>query len=134
MKTFRPVLAFLALGALSILPAAASDSPYRVVDGPAEFYYGHISFVEAKTGGGGPLILRGSGTPEPAVLNAPLGPGDSVRTAAAGRIEIQFDNGTIIRLDADSELGVETILARTLSRERPHVQSGPASRSPVCHV
>jgi hypothetical protein len=116
MKSFRPVLASLALGALMILPAAASDSPYRVVNGPAEFYYGHISFVEAKTGGGGPLILRGgAGTPEPAVLNAPLGPGDSVRTAAAGRIEIQFDNGTIIRMEADSELGIETILARTLS-------------------
>jgi hypothetical protein len=50
-----------------------------------------------------------------AVLNLPIGPGDTIRTSADRRCEIQFDSGTIIRLDVATELRIETILAQSLS-------------------
>jgi hypothetical protein len=46
----------------------------------------------------------------------PIGPGDTVRTTAERRVEIQFDTGTIVRLDFATEFRVETILARSLSK------------------
>jgi len=95
---------------------SASDK-YKIVDGPKDFYYGHISFTETGPEGDGPVILReGRTAPEPAVLNAPLGPGDTVRTTDIRRCEVQFDTGTIVRLDISTELKIETIFARSLSR------------------
>lgn len=95
----------------------AADN-YQVVNGPKEFYFGHISLVDIKNDGKDAVVQReGLSKPELAVLNTPIGPGDTIRTDAR-RVEIQLDNGTILRLDADSELKVETILARSLSSSR----------------
>jgi hypothetical protein len=89
---------------------------YRVVNGPKDFYFGHISYIEPTAGGTDPVVIReGRPESEPGVLNTPIGPGDTVRTSADRRCEIQFDTGTIVRLDAATELRVETILARSLS-------------------
>jgi hypothetical protein len=114
---------FKTLGILSLwgifvfaISLSASDK-YKIVDGPKDFYFGHISFTETGPDGGGPVILReGRTAPEPAVLNAPLGPGDTVRTTDIRRCEVQFDTGTIVRLDISTELKIETIFARSLSR------------------
>lgn len=115
MKRTSLGIAFLGL---FLSPLMAADSPYQVVNGPKDFYYGHISLVEAKAESESPVILRGDArVPEPAVLNAPIGPGDTIRTSPSRRVEIQFDNGTIIRMDTDSELRIETILARALSAD-----------------
>ncbi len=93
----------------------ASDH-YKVLGGPEHFYYGHISYTEAKPEGNNPVVLRdGRAAPEVAVVNLPLGPGDAIWTTADRRCEIQFDSGTIIRLDFDTELKIGTILAQTLS-------------------
>ena len=95
---------------------SASDK-YKTVDGPKDFYFGHISFTETGSGGDGSVILReGMTAPEPAVLNAPVGPGDIIRTTDIRRCEVQFDTGTIVRLDISTELKIETIFARSLSR------------------
>jgi len=89
---------------------------YKVVNGPNNFYYGHISYIEATPEGKDPFVLReGRIDPEQAVLNLPVGPGDRIRTSADRRCEIQFDTGTVVRLDFSTELRVETILARSLS-------------------
>ena len=81
------------------------DGHYKVLNGPANFYYGHISFVETKAGGQAPEVRReGRPLPEVAVVNVPLGPGDTVRTSGDSRCEIQFDTATVIRLDFDTEL------------------------------
>jgi hypothetical protein len=89
---------------------------YKVLNGPKNFYYGHISYIEATPEGKDPIVLReGRLEPEQAVLNLPIGPGDTVRTSADRRCEIQFDTGTIVRLDFNTEVRVETILARSLS-------------------
>ncbi|MGB9004339.1 MAG: DUF6600 domain-containing protein [Candidatus Aminicenantales bacterium] len=104
------------LGLLAFTSVASAEQPYKVAFSPANLYLGHISYVEIKNDGQDPMILReGQSVPEMAVLNAPIGPGDVIRTSAIRRCEIQFDTATIIRLDTDTELRIETVLAQTLS-------------------
>ena len=106
------------LGAVLLAAAGglwAADH-YRVVNGPKDFYFGHISYIEPVPDGTDPVVLReGRAEPEQGVLNLPIGPGDTIRTSADRRCEIQFDTGTIVRLDVATEVRVETILARSLS-------------------
>jgi hypothetical protein len=102
---------------LSLAPAALfSKEHYQALNKPDRFYYGYISYVEAKGDGKDPTVLReGQAEPIQAVVNLPLGPGDVIRTTWDRRCEIQFDTATIVRLDVDTELKIETILARSLS-------------------
>ncbi|MGZ5497041.1 MAG: FecR domain-containing protein, partial [Candidatus Aminicenantales bacterium] len=104
----------------AILLAAAAGlwaaENYKVANGPKDFYFGHISYIEPTPGGTDPVVLReGGAAPEPGVLNLPIGPGDTIRTSGDRRCEIQFDTGTIVRLDVETEVRIETILARSLS-------------------
>jgi hypothetical protein len=109
----RVIFGALFLAAATGLVAA---DHYKVLNGPKDFYFGHISLIEQGPEGAGPTVLReGSAVPEPGALNLPIGPGDIIRTSGGRRCEIQFDTGTIVRLDAATELRVETILARSLS-------------------
>ncbi len=105
-------------GAILIVAAAgivAADN-YKVVNIAKDLYFGHISYIEATPEGTDPVVLReGSAEPEQAVLNLPIGPGDTVRTSGDRRCEVQFDTGTIVRLDFATEVRVETILAGSLS-------------------
>jgi len=106
------------LGAILLAVAAGlgASEHYKVAGGPRDLYFGHISFVESTPGGTDPVVLRtGRAEPEPGVLNMPIGPGDTVLTSDDRRCEIQFDTGTIVRLDFGTEVRVETILARSLS-------------------
>jgi hypothetical protein len=57
-------------------------------------------------------------SPVPAVVNFPLVAGDIIVTPADGRCEIQFDNGTIMRLDRDSELSIEQVSTPSLTSNR----------------
>ncbi|HVP91950.1 MAG TPA: DUF6600 domain-containing protein [Terriglobales bacterium] len=105
-------IAFLTLAAATL---GAADH-YRVLGGPDRFYYGHISYTEAKGDAEDPVVLReGQAGAETAVLNLPLGPGDTVRTSPSRRCEIQFDTGTVVRLDFSTELKIEIVLAQSLS-------------------
>ncbi len=104
----------------AILLAAAAGlwaaENYKVANGPKDFYFGHISYIEPTPGGTDPVVLReGGAAPERGVLNLPIGPGDTIRTSGDRRCEIQFDTGTIVRLDVETEVRIETILARSLS-------------------
>ena len=111
----KSFLVVLFLG-LSLYPLAAADAPYQVVNGPGNFYYGHISLTDVRNDGADPIVMRGDAEKgEPAALNLPIGPGDIIRTTGERRVEIQFDNATIVRLDVDSELKIETIMAQSLS-------------------
>ncbi len=94
-----------------------AQSQYRFIRDPnTAVYFGHISYTEAQHDGKDPVVLReGNTTPEVAVLNFPIAPGDTVITPADRRCEIQFDTGTIVRLDTDTEVKVETILALSLT-------------------
>jgi hypothetical protein len=108
----------LALGVFVLVfpTVLLSDSHYKVVNGPKEFYYGHVSYAEILNDGKDPVVVReGELGEEIAVVNFPLAPGDIIRTSDARRCELQFDTGTIIRLDLNTELKIETILAQSLS-------------------
>ncbi len=75
-----------------------------------ESIYGHISYVDKDA-----TVIRQDKTEHKAVVNLPVAPGDQVVTGEKGRCELQFDNGTIIRLDNDSRLKVTTVLAPLLT-------------------
>jgi len=118
----RAKIKIVFLGALfaSVLSSSlsAGSDAYTVVNGPKDFYYGHVSNIDGQ-GGPGPYILRENDVRKiPAVLNMPLMPGDTIVTPGAGRLEIQFDNGTIVRLDAATEIKIETILAESLTTSK----------------
>jgi len=94
-------------------------SHYKVVNESRDIYFGHISYSEIKYDGKDPKVFReGEKFAEIAVLNLPLAPGDTIWTTDSRRCEIQFDNGTIIRLDLNTELKIETILAQSLSSRK----------------
>ncbi len=101
---------------LAAVPLAAAAAPYEVIGGSGDTYYGHVTLTDIRNDGRDPVVLRaGAKTAELASLNLPIGPGDVITTSPERRVEIQFDNATIVRLDTDSELAIETILARSLS-------------------
>ncbi|MFQ6109698.1 MAG: DUF6600 domain-containing protein, partial [Candidatus Aminicenantales bacterium] len=84
-----------------------------------DIYFGHISLTQVKYDGKDPVVLReGEKTPEIAVLNFPLTAGDTIRTPESRRCEIQFDTGTIVRLNHNTELKLETVLAQSLSSRK----------------
>ena len=72
--------------------------------------YGHVSFVD-----NGAMVLREDGSKENAVVNLPLVTGDTIVTSAGGRCELQFDNGTVVRLDKGSRLRLATVLVPSLT-------------------
>ena len=48
-------------------------------------------------------------------VNLPITPGDTLITGNEGRCELQFDNGTVMRLDTDSRLKVHVLQAESLT-------------------
>jgi hypothetical protein len=98
------VIAFV----LGVILPAAVDEPLRV---NGVLIYGHVSLTDT-----GVLIQRaGEGQAEQALLNMPLTPGDTVMTPENGRCELQFDNGTIVRLDRGGELTLANVLTPSLT-------------------
>jgi hypothetical protein len=75
-----------------------------------ESIYGHITFID-----NGAAVVRADGGEVQALVNLPLAPGDMVITPDGGRCELQFDNGTVIRLDKNSRLRLATVLAPSLT-------------------
>lgn len=117
MKTSK-YLPLVIFGFLLIFhPYLLAKSRYTyALSAEADIYFGYISFSDVKNDGQDPVVIReGDEAPQVAVVNFPLLPGDTVRTTASRRCEIQFDTGTIIRLDVNTELKIETILAKSLS-------------------
>ena len=76
----------------------------------AESIYGHISYVD-----GDVKIIREDNRQDKAIVNMPVAPGDSIVTGRKSRCELQFDNGTIMRIDKNSMLELTTVLANTLT-------------------
>jgi hypothetical protein len=101
---------------LFVFVGAYGDKNYKYIYWwDTDIYFGHVIYPEAKHDGKDAVVLReGLSRPEVADLNLPLAPGDTIRTSER-RCEIQFDTGTVIRLDRNSELKIETILAQSLS-------------------
>jgi len=111
------ILAFALIISSGILGA---ESHYTYIHSPkSDVYFGYITYTEVQHDGRDPVVIReGEEAPQVAVLNFPLLPGDIIRTTASRRCEVQLDTGTIIRLDLDTELKIETIMAKSLSTAR----------------
>jgi hypothetical protein len=110
----------IGLLAVSLLfwSGAWADSHYQYIYWDTEIYFGHVIYPEARHDGKDAVVLReGQARPEVADLNLPIAPGDLIQTTDR-RCEIQFDTGTIIRLDRDTEVKIETILAQSLSSNK----------------
>lgn len=126
-------ISVILFGLLASAPAVFSQENYQVVNGPEKTYYGHVSLVEVLNDGKDAVVLRpGEDKPLQAVLNFPLGPGDTIRTSDARRLEIQFDNATIVRLDLATELKIETILARSLSKRDMSMTNLVLTKGRIC--
>lgn len=106
MKKQRDTLISLFLTALVVLFISGS----LLSADAGESIYGHISYVDKDA-----TVIRQDKTEHKAVVNLPVAPGDQIVTGEKGRCELQFDNGTIIRLDNDSRLKVTTVLAPSLT-------------------
>ncbi len=74
--------------------------------------YGHISYLDKEA-----TVLRLDGRVDKAVINLPLVPGDKISTNDSNRCEIQFDNGTIIRLGRNTTLKITTVVANSLTTD-----------------
>ena len=106
--------ALVLLAAGTAVPALAGPN-YRYVHRPeTDTYFGHISWCQLQNDADDPRVLRAEG-PERATLNLPLQPGDTLQTTAGRRCEAQFDTGTLLRLDEQTFVRIETILAPALT-------------------
>lgn len=87
-------------------------APLSAVEESEAFCY--VSLVE------GDAFVRQAGSPQlkPALINFPLLPGDALETGNNGRCEIQFDNGTVMRLDKETRLQIDTLRAASLTTDR----------------
>ncbi len=96
----------LALG-LSTPVLAQADDPNGYGDGYQSGAYGRVRSAD-----GGATIIRAdaeSAEPDAASVNAPLFPGDTVRTNGSQRVEIQLAGGTIVRLDRAGEVVFQSL-------------------------
>lgn len=76
--------------------------------------YAHISYIDGEA-----FVIRSAeDKPVNALVNLPLLSGDTIFTGDKGRCEIQFGNGTLIRLDKKTRLKVGTVLSKGLTGEK----------------
>jgi len=116
IKVFTVLSFFLLL--MGLEPGLAGTKHYSLVNGEENFYFGFISYIPKDIGSKPPEIIRpGLAAPEKGTINFPLGPGDEV-VIYDMPCEIQFDSGTIVRLDVNTRLKIETIMAQTLSSSK----------------
>ncbi len=111
MRTPRVAFGYLALGLLLGVPpvAAQSTSPspsfYEedLVDQDGAVY-GRIRYVE------GTLTLRRDNQiTDDLVMNDPVAPGDVITTGPDGRCEVQLADGSLVRLDYNTELVLQSL-------------------------
>ncbi len=73
--------------------------------------FGYVSLVEDSAF----VLQEGKTEAQKAIVNFPLMPGDVLYTTGKGRCELQFDNGTIMRIDKNSKVKIQTIRAESLT-------------------
>jgi len=87
-----PVLA--ATGVVSALPASAQT-----------YGGGNPGVADVSVANGGVVIVRGdSGAQVPAVVNAPVVPGDYIATSSGSSAEVQLDGSSMLRLAGNSQV------------------------------
>jgi hypothetical protein len=96
----------LALG--SFVPASGQAvDPDGYGDGYASGAFGRVRAAE-----GGASIVRADdarGESDQAGVNAPIFPGDTLRTDGGQRVEVQLAGGTIVRIDRSGEIVFQSL-------------------------
>jgi hypothetical protein len=110
---FLSMVLFVALSS-----SAFSNTQYRyAIKQSTDIYFGHISYIDNEKSR--PIVFKEDQMgPEYGILNFPVAPGNTIRTDNDGRCEVQLDTGTILRLEENTQVKIETILAQTLSSRR----------------
>lgn len=117
IKTGVVILLLLMFATQSESPLFGKEQYINAIKPGMDIYYGHISFIDNPDSP--PMIYKeGRTEPETGVLNFPITPGSTIRTGNNGRCEIQFDTGAVLRLDSNSEVTLETVLAQSLSSRK----------------
>jgi len=112
MKIRRFVMKHYRLGWIIVISLALFGLQAYAADDSEAFCY--VSLLE-----GGVFVRQaGSSEPKTAVVNFPLLPGDAVETGEKSRCELQFDNGTILRMDSQSNLNIKTLRADSLTSNK----------------
>ncbi len=101
---------YLIIITLFVITLVFTPGDAYVYASESESIYGHISYVE-----GNPKVIRADSTQEDAIVNLPVAPGDKIVTGEKSKCELQFDNGTVMRLGKNSQLKVTTVLAQSLT-------------------
>jgi hypothetical protein len=86
---------------------AQADDPSGYGDGYTSGAYGRVRSAD-----GGATIIRADGEhggSDAATVNAPLFPGDTLRTDGTQRVEIQLAGGSLVRIDANSEVVFQSL-------------------------
>jgi len=84
--------------------------PLTNLAGSSVKYSAHISFIK-----GDVKIVQNDGKFYDAVINLPVVSGNRIILGSNGKCEIQFDNGSLFRLDNNSELYIKVIRAQSLT-------------------
>jgi len=86
---------------------AQADDPNGYGDGYQSGAYGRIRAAD-----GGATIVRADGergASDIASVNAPLFPGDTLRTDGSQRVEVQLAGGTTVRIDASGDVAFQSL-------------------------
>jgi FecR protein len=104
VKTAAAMLLTLGWGAPLLAQANEADG---YGDGYQSGAYGRVRVAE-----GGATIVRADtegGEPDRADVNAPLFPGDLLRTDRSQRVEVQLSGGTVVRMDRGAEVVFQSL-------------------------
>ena len=93
-------VAAVALGTLLVSYVARADDPAQGPAGAAR-----LSSVEGQVR----IVQGGQTIADPALVNAPLFAGFQIETGDDGKAEVQFDDGSVVRLSPDSGLTLKSI-------------------------
>ena len=106
-RTLSSAAALIVALGLSTPAFAQADDPNGYGDGYHSGAYGRVRSAD-----GGATIIRADAEraePDAAGVNAPLFPGDTVRTNGTQRVEIQLAGGTIVRIDRAGEVVFQSL-------------------------
>jgi hypothetical protein len=96
-------LALLALGVLAVAPALKAQDDQQGSGQPARAV--RLSYVDGQV----KLAQGNQALADQAVANTPLLEGMQLTTADSGKAEIQFEDGSVVRLAPDSSLTIEVL-------------------------
>jgi len=109
-KTIR----MLSIGAASLLAASVAGSVFGEASDPDAYGDGYQSgaYGRVRSADAGATLVRADGASDDSdrvSVNAPVFPGDTLRTDASQRVEVQLAGGTTVRVDRGGEVVFQSL-------------------------